>query len=156
MHRDVPDAEKAQHVVNSVGVEVFSHLLETSNPPSIAFLSHCLPIVGGESPVLPVLREVVRRCTCLSIQIEKMRFRPGFHTVARNADGDVTLDDDPVLPSLISDFQQLQMQQILYIVEKRHLLISLATFGNEFFHLFLVVFAILRPFPELRRLVFIP
>ena len=149
MQRNVPDAEKAQHMVNAVGIEILSHLLEPSCPPPITILCHSLPIVGGESPVLPVLREIIRWCTRLSIQIEQMRFRPCLHAVARNADGDVTFDDYPVLPCLVPHLQQLQVKLILHIIEESHLLVILGTLSCQFIHSPLIIDAVFWPFPEL-------
>ena len=96
VHRDFPDAEEAQNVVDAVGVEVFGHFAETLHPPGIAVLLHHVPVVGGEAPVLSVGREVVGRGTCLSVQVEVMGLLPGFDTVAADADGDVALEHHSV------------------------------------------------------------
>ena len=81
-HGDLPDAEESQHMVYAVGIEVLCHLAESSHPPLAAVLQHLVPVVGGEAPVLPVGRERVGRCSCLSVQVEVLRLHPGLHAVA--------------------------------------------------------------------------
>ena len=78
----LPDAEEAQHVVYSVGVEVFGHLLEAPDPPAIARLMHGLPVVGGEAPVLTVFGEVVGRRAGRTLEVEQLGLRPGLHARA--------------------------------------------------------------------------
>ena len=145
MHRDFPDAEEAQHVVNSVGVEILSHLLEAANPPLVAIFGHLVPVVGGESPVLPILREVIWWCSCLSVEIKQVRLCPCFHAVSGDADGDVALDDDTLLSGLHSHSQELLVQLILYIIEESHLLLMLF---HKNFHIPCVILAILGPFSK--------
>ena len=97
---DFPNAEETENVVDAVGREVLRHVGETTLPPQIAILAHGLPVVGGEAPVLPIGREGIGWRTGLSVQIEIERFYPCFHRVARNADGDVALQDDAVLAGI--------------------------------------------------------
>lgn len=59
--RYLPDAEKAEYVVDAVGVEVFCHFAEACFPPGVVVFFHNGPVVGGESPVLPHDRECVGR-----------------------------------------------------------------------------------------------
>ena len=70
VHRYLPDAEESEYMVYAVCVEVFCHLAESALPPLVAVLSHYVPVVGRESPVLTVGREVVRWCSCLSVEVE--------------------------------------------------------------------------------------
>ena len=78
-------------MVDAVSVEILGHLLETFHPPFIAILFHYVPIVGGETPVLPVDRKIIGWGTGLSVEIEIIGLCPGFHTVAADADRDISL-----------------------------------------------------------------
>ena len=52
---DRPDAEKAEYVVDAIGVEVSLHLLQTILPPIVSVFRHYVPVVCRESPVLPFI-----------------------------------------------------------------------------------------------------
>ena len=52
---------------------------------------HDIPVVCGESPVLPVDREIIGRSTRLSVEIEVMGFCPGFHAVAADTNRNIPL-----------------------------------------------------------------
>ena len=45
-HRNLPDTEEAQYVVDAVDVEIFGHLAETGFPPRETVAVHFLPVVG--------------------------------------------------------------------------------------------------------------
>ena len=77
-------------MVDTIGIEVFSHLTETTHPPRTAVLEHLVPIVGGEAPVLTVSRESIGWCTSLTIEVEVFRLYPGLNAIATDADGDIT------------------------------------------------------------------
>jgi len=96
VHRDFPDAEEAEDVVDAIGVEVFSHFAEALHPPCITVFFHDIPVIGGEAPVLSVHREIVGWCAGLSVQVEIMGFCPCFYAVATDADGDVAFQYDAV------------------------------------------------------------
>ena len=59
-------------MVYAVGIEVFRHLLEASAPPAVSVMGHTLPVVCRESPVLPHNREIIRRCSCLAVEVEQV------------------------------------------------------------------------------------
>ena len=63
--RNLPDTEESEDMVNTECIKVLRHLCKTSLPPCISVLSHPLPIVCRETPVLSVSRECIRWCTCL-------------------------------------------------------------------------------------------
>ena len=110
VRRDFPNAEKAQNVVNAVSVEVFRHFAETFHPPRITVLLHYVPVVGGETPVLTVYREIIGRCPRLAVQVEVIGFRPCFYTVAADADGNITFQHYAVGACMFRCCQQLQVQ----------------------------------------------
>ena len=78
-HRDFPDTEKAQHMVDAVGIEILLHFAEAAHPPLAAVTEHLVPVVGRESPVLPVSSKLIGWCSCLSVQVEVFRFCPDRH-----------------------------------------------------------------------------
>ena len=57
----LPDAEEAEYVVDANGVEILLHVSQSAAEPFDQFRS---PMVGGESPVLPMSREDVGWGTC--------------------------------------------------------------------------------------------
>ena len=123
-HGNFPNAEEAQHVVDAVGIEVFSHLAETPYPPLAAVLQHLVPVVGREAPVLAFGRERIGRSTGLSVEVEVFRLHPCLDTVAADADGDVAFQDDPVLAGILVGGMHLLVEVVLYeIPELQELLI---------------------------------
>ena len=46
IHRNLPDAEKSEHVVYTVGIKVFGHFTETGFPPCETVFGHFVPVVG--------------------------------------------------------------------------------------------------------------
>ena len=91
LHRNLPNTEEAKDMVDAICIEVFSHLLEAVFPPLEAIFIHFLPIVGRESPVLTLNREVIRWRTGLAVHIEELRRNPGINACAANADRNVAL-----------------------------------------------------------------
>ena len=82
IHRDLPDAEETEDMVDAVCVEVFGHLAEARFPPSEAVSVHHFPVVSREAPVLTEDREFVRRSTGLTIHIEQVGVNPGVDACA--------------------------------------------------------------------------
>ena len=101
-------------MVDTIGIEILRHLTESAHPPRTVVLQHLVPVVGGESPVLPVCREGIRWRTGLTVQVEVLRLHPGFHTVSADADGDVTLQDHTVLAGMGMGFMHLGIEVILH------------------------------------------
>ena len=130
-HGDLPDAEEAQHVVDTVGIEILRHLPETAHPPGAAVSQHLVPVVGGETPVLSVGREVIRRRTSLTVQVEVLRLHPSLHTVTADADGDVALQDHPLFTGMGMGSTHLLVEVELHEIPEGHLLIDL---GGGFRH----------------------
>ena len=110
VHRNFPDSEETEDMVNAVGIEVFRHFAETLHPPRIAVLFHDIPVVGGETPVLSVYGEIIGRCAGLSVQVEIVGFCPCFYAVAADADGDVTFQHNTIGTCMFGSGKQLQMQ----------------------------------------------
>ncbi len=100
-------------MIDAVGVEIFGHLLQSSFPPSVSFLGHFFPVVGGKTPVLTFHGKIIRWCSGLSIQIKEVGLCPGFHTIGTNANRDVTFQNDAVFTGVCADFFQLFVQMVL-------------------------------------------
>ena len=80
-----------EDMIDPVSIEVFRHFLKTLHPPAVSVFFHDIPVVCGESPVLPVDREIIGRSTRLSVEIEVMGFCPGFHAVAADTNRNIPL-----------------------------------------------------------------
>ena len=119
---NLPDAEEAENMVDAVGIEELRHVRETAHPPGTVVFEHLVPVVGGESPVLSVSGEVIRGCSCLSVQVEITGLLPGIAAIAVHADGDVTFEDDPFLPGIVVHLAHLGVQDILHEIEEGHFL----------------------------------
>ena len=72
MLRDFPHPEKAQNVIDAVGMEVLLHVLKAATPPAAPILVHLAPVVRRKPPVL--LRVAWR--TCILVEFEEVGFRP--------------------------------------------------------------------------------
>ena len=70
IERNLPNAEEAQDVVDTIGIEILGHLHEASLPPRIAIFGHLRPIVGREAPILAHHREIIGRSTRRRVHIE--------------------------------------------------------------------------------------
>ena len=92
IHRNLPDAEETENMVDAVSVEVFRHLAETCFPPCEAVAVHLFPVVCRETPVLTEDREVIRRCACLAVHVEELGIDPGVDACARYADWNVAFE----------------------------------------------------------------
>ncbi len=123
---NLPDTEKAQNVVDPVGIEILGHLAETGLPPGIAVLGHALPVVGGQPPVLTQHGEVVGRCSGLRIHVEEVGIDPGVAARAADADGNIALQDHAVRMGVVADLTQLTVQMVLHEVDLRHLRVAIA------------------------------
>ena len=113
-------------MVDTVGVEVLCHLAEATYPPLTAVLQHLVPVVGGEAPVLTVGRERIGWGTGLTVQVEIFGLNPCLDTVAADANGDVTLQDDMVLTGILVGSVHLPVKVILHVApEVGHLFVRL-------------------------------
>ena len=123
---NLPDAEETQHVIYTIGIEILRHLAEAAHPPRAVVLEHLVPVVGGEAPVLSVVREGIGWCSSLSVEVEVTRLYPGLHTIATDADGDITLQYHLILTCILVGSTHLLVEDILdEIPEVEHLSISL-------------------------------
>ena len=74
------------------------------DPPLIAILLHCLPVIKGIPPVLPLRRKVVRRAPspqrgiAVFIQLELLPIGPDIRTVHCRIDWQIPNQCDPQLP----------------------------------------------------------
>ena len=122
---NLPDTEEAEYVVDAIGIKIFSHLAEAAYPPAAAVFEHCIPVVGGEAPVLSVYGEIIGRRTSLTVQVEVLRLHPSLHTVTADADGDVTLQDHTVLTGVGVSGTHLLVEVELHEIPEGHLFIDL-------------------------------
>ena len=110
---NLPDAEEAQQMVDTVGIEIVGHLGETLCKPMVALGCHGTPVIGGEAPVLSVARKGIGRGTGLTLQAEKTGMAPCLHTGATDTDGDVALEHHTMAVSIVGRMLELLMQMIL-------------------------------------------
>ena len=115
-HRNFPDAEEAQHMIDTVGIEELRHLTEATYPPLATVLQHLVPVIGWEAPVLTIGREWIGRCTSLTVEVEVLWFYPSLYTVARDTNGDITLQDDTMVAGIFMGSMHLLVEVILYEV----------------------------------------
>lgn len=52
IHRNLPNTEESENMVNTIRIEIFSHLAEPLFPPAETVERHLIPVVCGEAPVL--------------------------------------------------------------------------------------------------------
>ena len=150
IHRNLPDAEEAEHMVDAVNIEVFSHLAETGFPPGETVAVHLLPVVCGESPVLTEHREIIGGSAGLAIEVEQLRRYPGVDRITGDADGNVALDSHTARVSVIAGSFHLFIEVILNPV---HIIYIVLALFHQLFHLFRVVNGILAPAAEVGRAV---
>ena len=122
--RDFPYTEEAQHVVNTISIEILRHVLEATYPPATAVFYHLVPVVCRESPVLSVYGEVVWRCSSLSVEVEVTRLLHDVTSVAVNANRNVTLEDNTLLTCIFVCLAHLATEHILHEVIERHLFLA--------------------------------
>ena len=122
-HGNLPNAEEAEHVVDAIGVEEMTHVLESAHPPSTVVAEHLVPVVCGEAPVLAILSKVIWRRTGLTVHVEVLRLHPYIATHAAHADGDITLQDDTLLAGMVVNVLHLRLQHKLHVVVEGNLLI---------------------------------
>ena len=149
--RNLPYPEESQHVVDTIGIEILGHLTETTHPPTATVLEHDLPVISRKAPVLAVDRKIIGRRTGLAIQIKVVRLHPSLHTVAADADGNVSLQNDTLRTSIIGSRKQLFMQAELYIIVVRNFIIGRSGRTAKGTYVFPPVFRILRPCVEIGR-----
>ncbi len=113
VHRDAPDPEEAQDMVNPESIEVVSHVLEPPFPPAIPVFAHLVPVVGWKTPVLAFDREIVRRRARLLVHVVKAGLHPGVAAIAINADGDIPFHHHTVLMGIVDRVPELEMQVVL-------------------------------------------
>lgn len=121
---NLPDTEETEHMVDTVGVEETGHALEATHPPLASVAEHLLPVVGGESPVLPVDGEVVGGRTSLAVEVEVAGLHPYVTTIAADANGDIALEDHVLLARIGVGLRHLGEEEVLDVVEERHLAIG--------------------------------
>ena len=112
--RNLPDAEESQYMVDTVGVEILRHSAQAGLPPGVVILRHSVPVVGGETPVLAVHAEEIRRCARAGIQVVELRIHGGIHAVPAYPDGQVPLQVHTLLVGVLHRLRQLLVQMELH------------------------------------------
>ena len=142
-------------MVDAIGIEKLSHVLESAYPPGTTVAQHLVPVVRRKAPVLAIHREIVGRCTGLSIEMEVFRFGPHIATVAINTDGNVAFQYDTLGASMLMGPPHLSIKQILNEIMESHLSISLGRRRGERFAFGLVPGVVIRPTGEVGSAVLI-
>mmetsp|Transcript_68060 Transcript_68060/g.168157 ORF Transcript_68060/g.168157 Transcript_68060/m.168157 type:complete len:274 (-) Transcript_68060:954-1775(-) len=133
----LPNAEETEDVVDTIRVEVVGHGAEACTPPREAVLTHVLPVVGGESPVLAFLCVVVGGGACLLVHVEQVGLEPCVNGVVVDADGQVSLEGHALLLAVPGCLPQLQVQPVLHAPVVRHALEQVAARRRELHELLL-------------------
>ena len=115
---NLPNAEKAQNVVDAVGRKVLGHLDIAPFPPRVTVGRHGRPVVSGETPILPCEREGIGRRAGRTVQVEIMGFGPRLDRTTGNADGNIALEHHPTPPCMCRDLAELCVQKVLHIAIK--------------------------------------
>ena len=140
--RNLPNAEEAQDMVDSISIKIFSHLAETVLPPLIAVALHHLPIVGGESPILSHNREVVGRSASRAIHVEQLGIEPSVNARRADADWNVAFQHHMMLVGIVAHFAQLFIEVIL---NKIYIVDFVAIGFDKSVNLFFLIFSIFAP-----------
>ena len=114
IERNLPYTEESENMVYAVGIAIFRHLAETLLPPLETIFCHDIPVVRGQSPVLPEYREIVRWSAGLTIHVEEARIRPCVGTETAHADRDVSFKHHAVTVGIVSGLTQLTVEVILH------------------------------------------
>ena len=104
---NLPNAEKAQNVVDAVGRKMLGHLDIAPFPPRVTVGRHGRPVVSGEAPILPCEREGIGRRAGRTVQVEIMGFGPRLDRTTGNADGNIALEYHPTPSCMCRDLAEL-------------------------------------------------
>ncbi|EJX06047.1 hypothetical protein EVA_05845 [gut metagenome] len=129
LRRNFPDTEETQDMIDSVGIEVLTHVCQASPPPLVAILTHLFPIIGRETPVLTIDRKGIGRSARLAIEVEEFTIDPCRNTISVDANRNITLQDDPHLTCILMDGRHLTVEEIL------HQTIEISLFFQDIAHL---------------------
>ncbi len=102
--RYLPYSEKAEQVVDAVGIEVVCHFFKASFPPGKSVLAHLFPVVCGKSPVLSVYGKSVRRRSGACVKVEPLRRYPCVDACAADAYGYVAFEGDANAVAVFAHF----------------------------------------------------
>ena len=153
--RNLPYTEEAQHVVDTISIKELRHILESTCPPLTVVFQHLIPVVGRESPVLTIHREIVRWSSCLSVEVEVLRLCPYITSKTVYTDRNITLQDDSLGHGMLVSSLHLCVQHKLYEVEELHLLVGLCSWVGQCLAVFLVPSIVVRPLREISSAILI-
>ena len=109
-----PDAEEAQHVVNTVSVVELARLGQTTAPPAKVIGFEHVPAVRRESPVLAAVAEHVRRSARAVGKREILAVEPDIGTVLVDEDRHVALQAKPQLGHFVHGGGKLPFGGVLH------------------------------------------
>ena len=121
-------------MVDTEGIEIAGHHAQAGLPPREAVFSHLFPVVGWEAPVLAILCEGIRWCTCLGVKVEEFRMNPRINAGAADSNRKVALEDYAVAAGIGADLRQLCIKMILDKEPEIHIVRMLR---DEFVNFFL-------------------
>ena len=153
--RYLPNAEKAEHMVDSVRVEIPGHMTEPRLPPSVVLMDHRVPIISREAPILSVAGKVIRRRACLAVEVKQPAVDPRRHTVATDAYRDVALQQDAETAGFVMGRSHLLMQFELRVKVKVKFMAERRIAYTAFVDFHGVILAPFPPFPEIGGSLFI-
>ena len=156
IHRDTPDPEKAQDMIDPECVEIIAHVFESLFPPGIAIVSHLFPVVGRKTPILPFDGKIIGRGPRLLIHVIELRRHPGITAIAVNANRDIPLEDNSMFVRIVYRIPQLKMQMVLNEILEENSVIMQGAGRSVFSDGLGIIMAVQGPTGKIRRSVLVP
>mmetsp|Transcript_59783 Transcript_59783/g.140743 ORF Transcript_59783/g.140743 Transcript_59783/m.140743 type:complete len:628 (+) Transcript_59783:767-2650(+) len=116
---DLPHAEEAEHVIDTVRMEVLLHVLQAPPPPAAPIPVHVVPVVGREAPVL---LGVAWRAS-IAVELEEAWLSPHVLAASGDADGEIALDGHTLELCVLGRLEQLKMEVVLREVDAKDLVV---------------------------------
>ena len=104
MGRNTPDAEETKYMINTESIKIITHLFKALFPPGKIIFLHFFPIIGWKTPILTNCSKVIWRSTGLPIHIVHFRSHPGITTISRNANRNITFQNNSFFMGIINSF----------------------------------------------------
>ena len=116
--RHFPNAEEAQHMVDTDGIKVLFHPAQTTTEPIHEVdLAFAIPVISREAPVLTIQRKCVRRCARGTIHVEEFRMGSRFHALTIHTNRYVALQNHTLRTGIIGSCLELAMEMILSVID---------------------------------------
>ncbi len=101
MHGYAPNPEEPKYMIDPESVKIIAHLLEPLLPPGKSAFTHCSPVIGWETPVLPCYSKIIWRGTGLHIHVVQLGVLPGISAIAVNSNGYITFYNHAVIMRIL-------------------------------------------------------